>query len=54
MKVAILVKFITDYVRDEYEDIIYFPSVIAAMTYLLDRNCPVKDLTQYEFEEIEE
>jgi hypothetical protein len=54
MKVAILIPFINDYIRDENDDPIYFSTRNEAMEYLVDQNCSAKDLSRFDYEEIEE
>jgi hypothetical protein len=54
MKVAILNKFVSDYLRDEYFEPLYFPTEYEAMQYLADRNCLQDLLNMFVLEGIEE
>jgi hypothetical protein len=54
MKVAILIPFVSDYMRGENGDPLYFQNTNEAMKYLADRNFTAQYLAELVYEEIEE
>jgi hypothetical protein len=54
MKVAVLIPFVSDYMRNEDGDPLYFDSVKEALTYLVNRNFTAPDLIKFDYEEVEE